>query len=399
MYVPDETILNRYADVLINFALNSGEGIKPGETVYLQVPENAKPLLIALRKAVWKSKGHMIVDYLPDNVARDFYEVADDSQLDFFPGKYLKGIVDEMDHAVMIIADTDKKELEGIKPERIMRKSKAFKPYKDWRRDKENRGEFTWTLALYGTEASAKEAGLSLEEYWNEIIKACFLDEDDPVGKWKSVYDEVERIRHALTNLAIEKLKVRGQGIDLIVGLGENRCWLGGSGRNIPSFEVFISPDARITEGKVRFNQPLYRYGNIVKGIRLEFKDGKVVKAEADSGLEVLEEMIKVEGANKIGEFSLTDARLSRITKFMAETLFDENIGGEFGNMHIALGEAYKDSYPGDASKVSKEQWNEMGYNESVVHTDMVSTEDKEVIAVLKDGSEKVIYKSGKFLI
>ena len=81
--------------------------------------------------------------------------------------------------------------------------------------------------------------------------------------------------------------------------------------------------------------------------------------------------MIATENADKIGEFSLTDSRLSRITKFMAETLFDENVGGEQGNTHLALGSAYHDSYPGNVSEVTKEQWAEMGYNDSSVHTDI----------------------------
>ena len=112
-----------------------------------------------------------------------------------------------------------------------------------------------------------------------------------------------------------------------------------------------------------------------------------------------MKEMISVEGANYIGEFSLTDSRLSRITKFMGETLFDENMGGKFGNTHIALGSAYKDSYPGNPSSVSDEEWKEMGYNDSSVHTDIISTENREVTATLDDGSEIVIYQNGKFVI
>ena len=83
----------------------------------------------------------------------------------------------------------------------------------------------------------------------------------------------------------------------------------------------------------------------------------------------------------------------------MAETLYDENFGGIYGNTHIALGSAYKDSYPGDPSKISKEQWSELGYNESVVHTDMISTENREVTAFLKNKEEIIIYKNGKFVI
>ena len=106
-----------------------------------------------------------------------------------------------------------------------------------------------------------------------------------------------------------------------------------------------------------------------------------------------------MDGADKIGEYSLTDSRLSRIDKFMAETLYDENFGGMFGNTHLALGSAYKDSYPGDASSLTKEQWDALGYNDSVVHTDIISTKNREVTAWLPDGSTRVIYKDGHFLI
>jgi len=375
-YQPSQEILDKYAKVLVNFALNSGKGIKKGEVVFLQVSECAKPMLLALRRIVLKSGAHPIIHYLPDEIAKEYYDLATDEHLEFFPEKYLKGKVDQADHFISIISDTNKHELKEVHPKKIMAKSKAFKPYMDWRRDKENRGEFTWTLALYGTEAMAGEANLSLKEYWEQIINACYLDYDDPVIKWKEITEEVERVKIKLNGMQIKKLHVRAKGTDLIVGLDKNRKWMGGSGRNIPSFEVFISPDWRKTEGYIKFNQPLYRYGNLIEDIYLEFKNGRVVKATASKGQEILKEMIASDdGSDKVGEFSLTDSRLSRITKFMAETLFDENAGGEHGNIHIALGSAYKDSYPGDASSVTEEQWKDMGYNDSVVHTDIVSTE------------------------
>jgi aminopeptidase len=398
-YHPSQEILDKYAHVLVNFALNGGQGIKRGELVFLQVPECAKPILVSLQKAVLKAGAHFITQYLPDDMSRMFYEHASDQQLEFFPDKYLRGRVDQMDHVLTILAETNKHELEGIDPKKIMARSRAFKPYQEWRNEKENQGKLTWTLALYGTEAMAREAQLTIEEYWQQIISACYLDEHDPIQKWTHVFQEVERVRAKLNNLEIEKVRVIAPDTDLTVGLGANRQWLGGSGRNIPSFEVFISPDARLTEGHIRFNQPLYRYGNLIKNVYLEFKQGHVVKATADHGQHVLQEMIATKGADRIGEFSLTDSRLSRITKFMAETLFDENIGGQFGNTHIALGNAYQDSYPSDPSTLTKEDWAAMGYNESVVHTDIISTENRTVTATLKDGTQMVIYKDGKFTI
>jgi len=399
VYHPPQEILDRYAEVLVKFALNSGEGVKKGEVVLVQVPERAKPMLKALRKVILEVGAHPIIQFLPDEFDREYYELAQDHHLEFFPDKYLRGLVDQIDHSIYIIAETNPKELEGIDPKKIMIKSKSQKPYKDWRDEKETQGKFTWTLALYGTEQQAKEAGLSIDEYWGQIINACFLDHENPIDKWKDIFTETERVKEKLNSLKIKMLHIKGENIDLKVGLDENRKWMGGSGRNIPSFELFISPDCRKTEGKIKFNQPLYRYGNLIKDIELEFIGGRVINSKASQNEHVLKEMIATENADKIGEFSLTDSRMSRITKFMAETLFDENMGGEHGNTHIALGAAYKDSYPGNPAKITKEEWEKMGYNDSSVHTDIISTENRTVTATLEDGSQVVIYKEGKFAI
>jgi aminopeptidase len=109
--------------------------------------------------------------------------------------------------------------------------------------------------------------------------------------------------------------------------------------------------------------------------------------------------MIATKNADKVGEFSLTDARFSRISKFMAETLYDENIGGQYGNTHIAVGASFHDCFAGDSSKIKKSEWAKRGFNDSSVHTDMVSTANRTVTATLVDGGEKVIYKNGKFTV
>lgn len=399
MFTPSKKILEKYANVLINFALNSGKGIKKGEVVLLQVPESAKPLLKELRIAVLKSGGFPMNQYLPEGLLRDYYEYASDEQLKFFPAKYLRGKVDQMDHVVSIIADTDPYELKGIDPKKIMLSGLSSKPYSDWRNEKESKGKLTWTLGLYATPEMAKEAGMSLESYWKQIIKGCYLDQKDPVMKWKETFKQIEQLRRKLNNLDIVKLRVEAKGTDLTVGLDKNRMWLGGSGRNIPSYEIFISPDCRRTEGYITFTEPLFRYGDLITEVKLEFKKGRVVSSSATKGEKLLKEMIKTKGADMVGEFSLTDKRFSKIDKFMAETLFDENVGGKYGNTHIALGMAYKDSYPKDQSKVKKSEWAKMGYNDSSVHTDIVSTSNRKVTATFKNGKELVIYQDGEFKI
>jgi len=403
-YVPSDVLLQRYADVMVNFALGGGAGIAKGDVVRIVAHESAKPLYAELRKAVLRSGGHVIGQYIPDddehfNFSKDFFDLASDDQIDFFPAKFMRGLVDEVDHQVSILSDSDLHALESVDPRRIMRNGLSMKPWMDWRTEKENAGRFSWTLGLYGTPAMAAEAGLSEEEYWQQIIHACFLDQEDPIARWREVNDQIADYVKRLNALSIERLHLLGEDVDLHISLGEHRQWVGGSGRNIPSFEIFTSPDWRGTEGWIRFNQPLYRYGNLVRDIRLEFAGGRVVKAEAAENESVLREMVATENADKVGEFSLTDSRFSRITHFMAQTLYDENVGGPFGNTHIAVGKSYHDCYDGDRSTVSREEWERLGFNESSVHTDIVSTADRTVTATLRGGGEREIYADGRFLL
>jgi aminopeptidase len=401
-FTPSQQVLERYADVLVNFALGGGAGIKAGDVVRIVAREAARPLYVELHRAVWRAGAHAIGGYLTDdggdhNLTRDFYELADEAQLDFLAATYMRGLVEQMDHQVSVLSDSDMHALEGVDPVRIMRHGRALKPVMDWRTEKESAGRFSWTLGLYGTPAMAAEAGLREDEYWAQIASACFLDEDDPIARWRAVAGQIGDFVARLNALPIERLYVAGEDVDLQVTLGERRQWVGGSGRNIPSFEIFTSPDWRGTEGWIAFNQPLYRYGNLIRGVRLEFADGRVIKASAERNEHVLREMVASENADKVGEFSLTDRRFSRITRFMAETLYDENVGGPFGNTHIALGNSYHDCYAGDPAQVERAEWERLGFNESSVHTDIVSTADRTVTATMRDGSERVIYDAGEF--
>lgn len=399
MYHPSTEILDKYADVLVNFALNNGKGIKKGEVVFLQVPESAKPLLVSLQKTVLKAGAHALIQYLPDEMSRDFFELASPDQLTFFPSAFLKGRVKQADHFLMVLAETNFHELEGIDPQKIMERSASFKPYKEWRDKKENSGKLTWTLGSYATPAMAKEANLTLKACWQQIIKACYLNEADPVAKWRQIQTESNKLLNKLNKLNIVKVNIKAEGTDLNIGIGEDRRWQGGSGNNIPSFEIFTSPDWRQTNGYMSFNQPLYRQGNLIKNIKLTFKDGKVIESSAGYGEDYLKQLIKVENSDKIGEFSLTDKRFSKINKFMAETLYDENFGGPFGNTHIALGSAYKSTYSKKISKLTDKDWDKLGFNDSPVHTDIIASTDRTVTATLKDGREIILYKSGKFQI
>jgi aminopeptidase len=398
-YTPSPLLLRKYSDVMLKFALNSGNGMKKGDVVYLATQLPGLPLAKQMYKTILDLGGYPIVSLIDDGFKLLQVQNGSPQQLSFFPGKYYRGLADTIDHWVRIIAEDDPMYLKSADPAKVLMSNRATRPFRDWLDEKEDKGKFTWTLCLYATEKVAREAGLTIREYWNQIAKACYLNEANPVQKWRRVFNEMQRVLDKLNSLPISRLHVKARETDLWITLGEKRRWLGGSGRNIPSFEIFTSPDWRGTEGKIFFDLPLYRYGNVIKDVRLEFKNGKIVKATAGRNERMLKEMIKQKNANKIGEFSLTDIRFSKITKFMAETLYDENFGGKYGNTHLAVGKSYHDTYAGDTSKMTEAQFAKLGFNHAPEHTDIIATSDRTVTAVMRDGEEVVIYKKGKFVI
>ena len=135
-YTPSDTILKKYADVLVNFALGGGKGVKRGEVVRVSASESAKPLFIAVCNAVVDAGGHVLSHYGPDeeqgdkrrniSVSRYFYENASEEQIQFLPAKYLKGVVDQMDHSLFILAEKDPHALKGVDPKKIMMRGKAL---------------------------------------------------------------------------------------------------------------------------------------------------------------------------------------------------------------------------------------------------------------------------------
>ncbi len=123
-----------------------------------------------------------------------------------------------------------------------------------------------------------------------------------------------------------------------------------------------------------------------------------MVRSAATEGGRFLKKQLAMDaGACRVGEFSLTDRRFSKIDRFMANTLFDENYGGRFGNCHLALGSSYANTYAGDPRKLSPATRDRLGFNQSALHWDFVNTEKKRVTAVLADGTRKVVYENGEF--
>jgi aminopeptidase len=259
----DETLLKKYAQVMVHYALNDGKGINKGDTVFLVGQECTKDLFLAIAKDIYAAGGNLITNYQPNNLrqtslTRMLLQNGTDEQIGFFAEPYWRGIVEATDHILFIISEPDIHYLEDIPSSKISRMNSARAPYMKMREQKEQAGKLSWSLCLYGTQSMADEAGLTLDDYWEQIIEACYLREEDPVNKWRQVQKEIERIKDGLDALQIDTLHITGEDVDLHIRIGEHRKWLSGGGKNIPSFEIFTSPDWRGTNGTIRFNQPLY---------------------------------------------------------------------------------------------------------------------------------------------
>lgn len=403
-YTPSDKILQKYASLIVNFGMQTRDGKKlhKGASVRFVVPEVAKPMYYHLQQEILKAGFNPIGVYLPDNDDKykfdfDFYQTANNDQINFYAKDLNDGIVKQIDGSIRIIADSDPNSLKNADQKKVITKSNSSKEFKDAFFKKVDSGKLAWTLALYGTDAMASEANMTSKMYWQQIIKACYLDSADPTKEWFKINKTVQKTADGLSDMSIVKVLIKGNDVNLEIGIGEDRKWVAGGGNNIPSYEVFTSPNYRQVNGWIKFNQPHFKYGSRIDGIKLEFKEGQVVKFEATDGYELLKNMLKTKGGNFLGEFSLTDARLSRITKPMAEILFDENMGGKYGNTHVALGSSFHDCYKFDGSKFNDKKWDKLGYNNSTVHSDLISTTNRTVTATLADGSTKVIYKNGQF--
>lgn len=399
MYIPSKKILENYAKVMVDFALGKGKGIKKGEIVYLVYDSEALPLALAIYKKILEAGGYAIIRGVEESFEKIMFEAASDEQLKFFPKKYTKSLVETIDHRLYLIAPTDPFLLKNVDPKKIIIANSEKQILRKWLFEKEDKGKLTWSLCLYGTKGLASEAGLTVEEFWKEIIRACFLDQINPINIWQKTFQSINRLKETLNHLPVDKFHIISEKTDLYIKLGEKRLWQGGRGANIPSFEIFTSPDWRGVNGKIFFNFPLYRYGNLIQDIYLEFKDGIIIKSSANKNEKLLKEMLKQKNADKIGEFSLTDKRFSKISRFMANTLYDENFGGDYGNSHLAVGTSYHDCYSGNVKSMKSNDWKKLGFNESVEHCDIINTNPKTVEAIMKNGVKKIIYKDGLFII
>jgi aminopeptidase len=392
--------LQRYADVLLWGLKTARNGrIKKNEIVLIRYDYPAISLAEILYTRLLEMGLHPIQRIgLTPTMEKNFYHLSNPRQLILkSPGD--KELYERLNGSIYLNAPMSITHLSKADPAKISKATVARKYLRDILDKRENEGLYSWTLCAFPTPELAHHAGLDIETYAAQIIAACFLNRKDPVAQWEEIFRQTLTIKERLNRLPISFLHIESENTDLKVTPGDQRKWIGISGHNIPSFEIFLSPDWRGTEGVYFADQPSYRSGNLVRNVRIEFKKGKAVKIGASEGEGfVINQLSMDPGACRLGEFSLTDRRFSKINTYMANTLFDENFGGKYGNCHIALGSSYADTFKGNLAELTPPLKKKLGFNSSALHWDLVNTEKKRIVAHLSSGEKTTIYENGIFL-
>lgn len=279
---------------------------------------------------------------------------------------------------------------------------KSISEYKEY----QLKGLIKWNISAVPNSIWAKDLFGSEDEdlLWNLIIDICLIREDNPVFSWKEKLMCLKKRADYLNQLKIDKLiYYNSLGTDLEIGLPNGYLFQSadegtGNGNivNMPTEEVFTSPDRLRVKGRVYSSKPLLHNGNLIEDFWLEFREGKIIDYDAKKGKEILKGIIVTdEGSHYLGEVALVDyhSPISLTNVLFKNTLYDEN-----ASCHLAIGESFPECIQDGLTK-EKEELVLRGLNMSHEHVDFfIGTSDLEVKAVLQNGKEVVIMKDGDFV-
>ncbi len=361
-------IAKKLAKVLVNYSLNVQEGWR----VAVNTTPLAEPLVKEIIKEILKTGAHPKTNIHLDSCTPVFIKNANDKQLSYVHETSLLE-AKTLDARIGINATSDTRLLSKVDTKKISMFYKSTEEIRDITLKRSADGDFHWVGTLWPTEAFAKEAEMSYEDFFNFVYKAGNLHLDDPSVFWKKFEVEQDKLASILNKG--KRLRVLSKETDLKMEI-EGRKWIPCSGKlNFPDGEVFTAPVEGSVEGRVRYRWPTVYQGVLVQDINLIFKNGEVADASAKIGEEHLLSLINLDkGAKVPGEVAIgTNYSIDRHIK---NILFDEKIGGTF---HMALGKGYPES----GSK-----------NNSALHWDMILDLREEGKILLDD---EVIQEKGKF--
>lgn len=393
--------VQRLAELIVRFGAN----VQPGQVVGVGAEPGKEDLARAIAAAAYRAGAKFVdVTYFDLHVKRARVEFADEDTLDYVPpwfGERLTQIGEMHGARIGLTGPVAPGLLDDLDPARV---AKDQLPFLKETIEIVNARTTNWCAAPGPTPAWAKLVFPDLDEdaayakLWEQILHVCRLDEADPVAAWRERADKLVAVAGRLSERRFDAVRFVGPGTDLKVGLLPSSTWIAARFEtidglvhmpNLPSEEIFSTPDPTRVDGHVTSTKPLVVAGNIIRGLKVTFEGGVATQIDADEGSDVMRGIVKRdEGAARLGEVALVDGegRIGPLGTVFYDTLLDENAAS-----HIALGSAYA---------MCVDEPDVPAINTSAIHIDfMIGSPEVDVFGVTADGDEVPVLIGGAWQV